>query len=44
MTAIPATKGNGDEDDEVIHGYVRQVKDRIAGLIEHGIPLRGGEG
>jgi 1-acyl-sn-glycerol-3-phosphate acyltransferase len=33
--------GDGSEDDEVIHGYVRQVKDRIGGLIEHGIPLRG---
>jgi hypothetical protein len=29
-------EGEGHEDDEVIDGYVQQVKDRIAGLIEAG--------
>jgi 1-acyl-sn-glycerol-3-phosphate acyltransferase len=28
--------GTGDEDDDVIAGYVEQVKSRIAGLIERG--------
>lgn len=28
--------GTGDEDDDVIAGYVEQVKSRIAGLIEQG--------
>jgi hypothetical protein len=28
--------GTGDEDDDVITGYVEQVKSRIAGLIEQG--------
>jgi 1-acyl-sn-glycerol-3-phosphate acyltransferase len=34
--------GTGDEDDEVIAGYVEQVKQRIAGLIEQGRAQRGG--
>lgn len=29
-------EGNGNEDDETIEGFVRQVKDRIAALIEDG--------
>ena len=29
-------EGNGSEEDSVINGYVQQVKDRIAGLIEDG--------
>jgi 1-acyl-sn-glycerol-3-phosphate acyltransferase len=33
--------GTGDEDDEVIAGYVEQVKQRIAGLIEQGRAQRG---
>jgi 1-acyl-sn-glycerol-3-phosphate acyltransferase len=32
--------GTGDEDDDVITGYVEQVKSSIAGLIEHGRELR----
>lgn len=28
--------GTGREDDEVVSGYVQEVKDRIAGLIEYG--------
>ena len=32
--------GSGNEDDEVIHGYVHQVKQRIAGLIETGFQAR----
>jgi 1-acyl-sn-glycerol-3-phosphate acyltransferase len=34
--------GDGSEDDEVIAGYVDQVKARIAGLIDLGRELRGG--
>lgn len=34
--------GKGDEDDEVIIGYVDQVKETIAGLIERGRRLRRG--
>ncbi len=32
--------GTGDEDDDVIHGYVEQVKARISGLIEQGRAVR----
>jgi 1-acyl-sn-glycerol-3-phosphate acyltransferase len=32
--------GTGDEDDDVIAGYVEQVKARVAGLIERGRELR----
>jgi len=32
--------GTGDEDDDVIAGYVAQVKSRVAGLIERGRELR----
>jgi 1-acyl-sn-glycerol-3-phosphate acyltransferase len=34
--------GSGDEDDDVIAGYVEQVKSRIAGLIEQGRTARQG--
>jgi 1-acyl-sn-glycerol-3-phosphate acyltransferase len=34
--------GSGDEDDEVVAGYVGQVRDRIAALIDHGYALRRG--
>lgn len=34
--------GTGDEDDEVISGYVEQVKARIAGIIEQGRARRSG--
>jgi 1-acyl-sn-glycerol-3-phosphate acyltransferase len=37
-------EGNGSEDDEVIAGYVEQVRSTIAGLIERGRRHRGGEG
>ena len=33
--------GDGTEDDDVILGYVEQVKDAIAALIEHGKTQRG---
>jgi 1-acyl-sn-glycerol-3-phosphate acyltransferase len=36
--------GTGDEDDDVIAGYVEQVKSRIAGLIEQGREQRGRRG
>ena len=36
-------EGKGDEDDEVIFGYVDQVKQSIADLIERGRSLRRGE-
>ncbi len=36
-------EGKGDEDDEVIFGYVEQVKSRIADLIESGRRLRRGD-
>ncbi len=29
-------EGNGSEEDSVINGYVQQVKDQIASLIENG--------
>lgn len=35
-------EGDGHEDDEVILGYVKQVKDRIAELIEQGERIRKG--
>jgi len=34
-------EGNGSEEDDVIEGYVAQVKGKIAGLIERGRRLRG---
>jgi len=34
-------QGNGNEEDEVIEGYVEQVKSTIAGLIENGRAQRG---
>jgi 1-acyl-sn-glycerol-3-phosphate acyltransferase len=37
-------EGDGSEDDVVIQGYVDQVKDRIAALIDGGRQLRRGEG
>jgi hypothetical protein len=39
-------EGTGTEGDEVISGYVDQVKERIAGMIERGLELRkvGAEG
>jgi 1-acyl-sn-glycerol-3-phosphate acyltransferase len=39
-------EGTGTEGDEVIMGYVEQVKERIAGMIERGLELRklGAEG
>lgn len=36
-------EGEGDEDDEVIFGYVDEVKQRIAALIERGRRLRRGD-
>ena len=36
-------EGNGSEEDEVVHGYVDQVKARIASLIETGRKRRRGE-
>lgn len=35
-------EGTGDEEDEVIVGYVNQVKDRIAEMIERGERIRKG--
>lgn len=37
-------EGSGNEDDVVIQGYVEQVKDRIAELIERGVRIRNGKG
>ncbi len=37
-------EGTGAEEDEVVYGYVEQVKDRIAQLIETGKKRRRGEG
>jgi len=37
-------EGTGSEDDEVIHGYIEQVKARIAALIEDGRRERGETG
>jgi 1-acyl-sn-glycerol-3-phosphate acyltransferase len=36
--------GTGNEEDEVIHGYVERVKARIAALIESGVRIRRGRG
>jgi 1-acyl-sn-glycerol-3-phosphate acyltransferase len=36
--------GTGNEDDEVVLGYVEQVKTRIADLLERGKTLRRGNG
>jgi 1-acyl-sn-glycerol-3-phosphate acyltransferase len=36
-------EGTGSEEDEVVHGYVDQVKSRIASLIETGRKRRRGE-
>ncbi|MCL2723783.1 MAG: acyltransferase family protein [Polyangiaceae bacterium] len=36
-------EGDGSEDDEVVHGYVEQVRERISGLIERGRRRRRGE-
>jgi 1-acyl-sn-glycerol-3-phosphate acyltransferase len=36
-------EGTGNEDDEVVHGYVDQVKEVIAGMIETGARRRRGE-
>ncbi len=36
-------EGSGSEEDEVVHGYVDQVKARIASLIETGRKRRRGE-
>lgn len=36
-------EGGGSEDDEVIHGYVDQVKSRIAALMAEGLLRREGE-
>ncbi len=33
-------QGSGNEADEVIDGYIEQIKARIAGLIEVGEQLR----
>jgi len=33
-------EGEGDENDEIIHGYVEQVRQRIADLIEEGRRIR----
>jgi hypothetical protein len=35
-------EGTGREDDVVIRGYIEQVKDRIASLIEQGRQLQKG--
>jgi 1-acyl-sn-glycerol-3-phosphate acyltransferase len=35
--------GTGNEDDEVVHGYVDKVKEVIAGMIEKGARRRRGE-
>ena len=37
-------EGSGSEEDEVVYGYVEQVKERIAQLIEVGKKRRRGEG
>lgn len=37
-------EGTGNEDDKVIQGYVEQVKERIADLIERGVRIRKGRG
>jgi len=37
-------EGDGSEDDEVIFGYVEEVKESITALIERGRKLRRGEG
>ena len=36
-------QGTGNEDDEVVHGYVDKVKEVIAGMIESGARRRRGE-
>jgi len=36
-------EGNGSEDDELVHGHVERVKDRIAQLIDIGRKRRKGE-
>ena len=36
-------EGSGSEEDEVVNGYVEQVKERIAGLIEVGRRRRRGD-
>jgi hypothetical protein len=33
-------EGTGDEEDEVIIGYVNQVKERIAAMIDRGERIR----
>jgi 1-acyl-sn-glycerol-3-phosphate acyltransferase len=35
--------GTGNEDDEVVHGYVDKVKEVISGMIDHGARRRRGE-
>ncbi len=37
-------EGTGNEEDSVIAGYVEQVRDRIASLIERGVRMRSGRG
>jgi 1-acyl-sn-glycerol-3-phosphate acyltransferase len=37
-------EGTGNEEDEVIHGHVERIKDRIAALIESGATIRRGRG
>ena len=37
-------EGSGDEEDEVIAGYVERIKGRIAALIESGVKIRRGKG
>jgi 1-acyl-sn-glycerol-3-phosphate acyltransferase len=37
-------EGTGNEEDKVIMGYVEQVKERIAELIERGVRIRKGRG
>lgn len=37
-------EGTGNEDDRVIQGYVDQVRNRIAELIERGVRIRRGRG
>lgn len=37
-------EGTGNEEDSVIQGYVEEVKDRIADLIERGVRIRRGRG
>jgi hypothetical protein len=36
-------EGTGSEEDEVVYGYVEQVKERIASLIDIGKKRRRGE-